>query len=424
MGNKMLATRFLKTEEEARQQWVRLLASDEHVPVDVAFKATCEITREYYPIAEYAMTCVGSWSAMSVKEHEEEYQVAREETVYIDKDGKAHSHPANDRWARTRTVWDTKTKMVIDRMWDTYGDIGPLKLVERVAISDVPDMEWLNHFEKGQFVKVEDGFFDDCVLMPSTVSDAQVDEQAESDAISDVANYGKHDVPGDRFEDYSLNAFSVEESVRTDKYLGVYHVVYQYDGETYECYLSGGTNSQDYLFGPLPVDESIKGHADLLEEKVSESGCFTQAVALAAAVLLIFIGGLSMLFTGPRFDYVQIFWGIALVVGIYLAAWVVLTHMLNSKLKKEKAQFSSDNAFLRERILELSENDAMSAEEKQRTVETWLSEHAEGKASGQGFVEREIAGYKKKKRIIGLVAIGAAIVSVVINVMAGPVGGW
>ncbi len=296
MGNKKLATPFLKTEEEARQQWIRLLTSDEHVPVDVAFKATCEITREYYPIAEYDMACVGSWSATSVKEHEEEYQVAREETVFIDKYGTEYKSAGEGRRPLSRTVWDTKTKTVIDRMWDTYGDIGPLRLVEQVAISDVPDMDWVNHFEKGQFVEVKDGFFDGSTLMPSTVSDAQAEKQARDDAASDVARYGQRDVPGDRFEDYSLDTFGVEKSVRVDKYLGVYHVVYHYDGETYECFLSGGTDSRDYLFGPLPVDESIKGHSDLLEEQVSKNGCFNQGVFLVVGAPLLLLGYMGVHF--------------------------------------------------------------------------------------------------------------------------------
>ena len=77
MGKK-IATPFLKSEAQAKQEWLGHLLDDDHVPLDVAYKATCQIQREYYPYAIYSVTCSGDWSATSIWEHVEEYQVPGE----------------------------------------------------------------------------------------------------------------------------------------------------------------------------------------------------------------------------------------------------------------------------------------------------------------------------------------------------------
>ena len=95
MGRK-LVTQFLKDEAQARLQWLELLMNIPDAPLDIAYKSKYEIKREYYPFAIYSMDCHANWTARSIWEHTEEYQVQRTETVYIDYMGREHDRPFND----------------------------------------------------------------------------------------------------------------------------------------------------------------------------------------------------------------------------------------------------------------------------------------------------------------------------------------
>ena len=91
MDEKLIVTKFLRDEEQIKQDWLCLLMKDEKAPLDVSYRARLiKIVKEYYPIAVFSVTCEAEWQATSYWEHVEEYQVAREETVYIDYQGKEH----------------------------------------------------------------------------------------------------------------------------------------------------------------------------------------------------------------------------------------------------------------------------------------------------------------------------------------------
>ncbi len=267
-----------------------LLTSDESVPIDVVHKATCEIRKEYYPYAEFGIKCTAFWSAISVWEHEEEYQVAREETVFIDYEGKEHKEGGrdsetvvsngghmrtvyHDRTPLSRTVYETKTKTVEDGRQATQDNVA-LKLVERVERSEMPPLDWAKHFKRDQFVDASSDYLDQFNLMPETITTDDAKHFADMMAYSDTENYASKQVPGDRYENFNLQDFEIVDMKRTDAFLGVYHIIYQYDGESYECYLSGGNDESDYLLGPTPIDESIKSQLDTLDEAMSKNdGC-------------------------------------------------------------------------------------------------------------------------------------------------------
>lgn len=442
MSGEQLATTFKKSEEEAKSQWLRLLTDDGNVPIDVAFRSTYEIKKEYYPYAEFHIRCKGKWSATSIWEHEEECQVAREETVYIDYMGKEHKDAGHDneiingkavtryRQPMSRTVYETKTKTVIDQTSRTSGDVGPLNLKEYESLCDMPSLAWVNGFSSDDFVKVAEGFFDGYDLITPTVSDDEAEREAQNEAVYDTAAYAKRDVPGDRYEDFYLDRFSVESCQQIDCYLAVFHVIYQYDGETYHCYLSGSNEEDDYLFGQKPIDESIKERAETLDKQVEKSGWFSRKTLFLLGVLPLFwLGGVFGIFTGydvyaypfETGDMINmIMWGTlswACYIGAaYCLARFVLMQVAYSRVKKEKERFESDHTLLRKQVLELVNNDAVSYGEKERTIEEWLAGHSGGLASGKAQTESVVATQKRRTRLVNILAIALVVIALVANI--------
>lgn len=73
MGDRILATKFLRDEAQIKQDWLCLLMKDENAPLDVTYEANLlKIEREYYPIAFFDVTCEADWNATSYWEHVEE----------------------------------------------------------------------------------------------------------------------------------------------------------------------------------------------------------------------------------------------------------------------------------------------------------------------------------------------------------------
>lgn len=444
MSGEQLATAFKRSEEEAKAQWLRLLTDDGNVPIDVAFRSTCEIKKEYYPYAEFHIRCKGKWSATSIWEHEEEYQVAREETVYIDYQGKEHKDAGYDReWdsrrqddvkryrqPMSRTVYETKTKTVIDQTLRTSDSVGPLDLKEYEPLCDIPSLAWVNGFSSDDFVKVTEGFFDGYDLITPTVSDDEAEREAQNEAVYDTAAYAKRDVPGDRYEDFYLDRFSVESCQQIDCYLAVFHIIYQYDGDTYHCYLSGSAEEGDYLFGQKPVDESIKERAEMLEKQVEKNGWFSRkTLFLLGALLLFWIGGILSIFNGYDIyaypfeagDVVNaivrgtLSW--ACYIGVaYFAVRFVLMQITYSRVKKEKERFEGDHTLLRKQVLDLVNNDAISDEEKKRTIDGWLASHSDGLASGKAQAETVVATQKKRVKLVNILAVALVAIALAANI--------
>lgn len=440
MSKAKKAALFIKSEEEARKEWLSLLTDDKTVPIDVAYRATYEIRKEYYPYAVYSISCSGEWSAKSIWEHKEEYQVAREETVYIDYQGKEHSKPGKDmdqlrggtivyrpRDPRYRTVYETKTKTVIDNVQATYDEIGPLSLTEYVAVSDLPNFSWAQQLSEDQLIAVDDTFFNDFDLKTISMSEEAATKEARNDARSELADYARGDVPGDRFENFSLDSFSIQKSTRTDCYLPVYHIVYQYEDESYECYLNGGAVGSGALFGEKPVDNDIQEQAELLDTHKSKTGFFSRKSLFLIGAILLIPMGLSSLFAGCEINSYLGLLGLVmntvsllmLIAGLYLAGRFIIMHKANRALAEEHKRFHGDNEFLRKQILELALSDEIPEEGRQAAVEEWLISHSGGMASGQQHIQHIIEEQTKTTKLLNKATIIVAAVLVVVNLIGG-----
>ncbi|MCI8425767.1 MAG: hypothetical protein HFJ72_08955 [Adlercreutzia sp.] len=440
MTNARLATKFLKTEEEAKQQWLSILASQDSAPVDVSYKATCEIHKEYFPYAVYSMDCYGEWTATSIWEREEKRQVAREETVFLDYKGKEHRSQGRDKDTRggqvkyhvrtphSRTVYETKTEMVPYQVEQTSGSAGPMEFIEHVALSDLPRLSWTHHFSSDQFIEVEDdSFFEDYDLVPATVSSVDAAKEAKNEAYSELSSYAKGKVPGDRCENFSI-ACGVQSSTRIDCYLAVYHIVYRYEGESYECWLTGGLEEEDNLFGPHPVDDSIQEHAELLKKQLSKNSWLSRKLifllfAIVSALLALvnvpgIIDQLSYGILNPSYLKIYINCFLFGVLGlVYFGLRFLLMHRTHGTLKTTNDQFHSDNTFMRKQVLELAQNDAISDEEKKDLIESWLSTHAGGTAAGFEQTKKTVSSQKAKVRALNIIGVAGIIAIIAINIL-------
>lgn len=422
MGKK-IATPFLKSEAQAKQEWLGHLLDDDHVPLDVAYKATCQIQREYFPYAIYSVTCSGDWSATSIWEHVEEYQVPREETVYIDYHGREHKHSGNDREYRngrsidhyrrpmSRTVYDTEKRTVTDNIESTYGSVGPNTFAELIVTSDFPQLaNWASHFSTDQFIEADEAYLGRFRVIPETMKSSDAERSAKSAAINDLGRVGMRDVPGNRFEDFGIDATFLNVE-RADAYLAVYHVFYEYEGEKFECYLSGGLNAADFFMERKPVDDSIKTRDETLDERISKNGflsgktlyLFGAVLLLAAALIPIYDGWIPAALP----------WLVAAVCCIIRFNMMNITY---KKAKQEKELFASDNVFLKQQIRELSQNDMISDEEKGRMIEEWLSERSNNtdEENGRGNAEKQA----QLAKIINIVLIIAIVVASILTPFA------
>ena len=247
MSEKMIATKFLRDETQIRQDWICLLMRQENVPLDVAYKANLlKIQKEYYPFAIFGITLEAKWRATSYWEHEEEYQVPREETVYIDYKGNEHKYPGEDsdvvnghivdrsRTPLSRTVYDTKHKMVVDNVEQTSGYVHPTKYVEGVWTGKGQSLlKWAMRFNDSQTLEVSQDYLKDYVLIPEEMTRKDAESQAVRMGKDDIGHKASHDVPGDRYEDMVVSS-NVLKVNRTSYFLGVYHIFYEYEGKNYE----------------------------------------------------------------------------------------------------------------------------------------------------------------------------------------------
>lgn len=425
MGFKMYATPFLKSEKEAKQQWMQHISAFNNVPIDVVLRATVSIKKVYFPYARFDMICAAGWSAESIWEHEEQYQVAREKMVYIDYNGKEHKTGGQDREYRNgryiyhtrqavpRTVYETKTKTVIDNIQQTAGNVGPLQLVLPIALAKMPNINWTNHFRPEQLIEVDDTYFKDFIVTPTKVSDVSAAQEAQENALSDMKEYAKRDIPGDRFEKFGLDFFDIQENNLTHCFLGVYQLEYEYDGKTYTCFISGGTNDSDILFNEKPVDNSIEEHSGKLNQyiKKTDSSCI-----LIIGVILIGIIDAWFLI-GIVFGQRLPLWIVLLLLTLNLGCLphYILNERINKRLKKEQEAFKGNNTFLRQQVLELVQNNSISDTEKEELTDKWLAEHSSTLSGNQDSVDKMMHKHKTLIRFINIIAIAAAVLVIVLN---------
>lgn len=424
----MKVAQFVKTEAQAKQEWMRHLISCKEVPLDFAMKAKCEIKKEYLPYTVFDMECAAGWSATSIREHEESYQEAVTKTVYIDYQGKEHSSPGQDseyvsgkkksvyhhRTPQQRTEYVTKYRTVEDERWLSEGQVGPAEISHPIALCDFPDIKWTQNVASNQFVAVDESYFSDSKVIPVTVTDKDAFNQFYEMAVSELSAAAKRDVPGDRYVNFSLDEPEILKQTRTDLYLGVYHIVYEYEGEEYEGYISGSANDDDFLFEEMPVDDAIKERNTQVSKAIEKNGSCLLSVGGIASLFFSFVffissGGSSL------WTY------ILLVGGIYCIARAIVQSRNKKKLQALSEQLSHGDQSLRMQILDIVEDTSVSEDETQQKVSVWVESHKDRLGSN---AQEEISKLKAPIRLLNICGIAGVVVVVVISVVLKLVNGY
>ncbi|MBQ8975775.1 MAG: hypothetical protein IJ072_08670 [Oscillospiraceae bacterium] len=402
MGEKMIVTKFIRDEAQIKQDWLCLLMNDENAPLDVSYRARLiRIDKEYYPIAVFSVTCEAEWQATSYWEHVEEYQVAREETVYIDYRGEEHKDSGRDfdvrnghtyyhyRKPMSRTVYDTKKRTVTDSIQQTSGFTGPTRFSERVWTGEGQSLaNWIDHFDNLQFMEVDQNYFKDYKLIPERINAASAKSKAEKMGRNDISAAASHDVPGDRYENLTVSARILDIS-RRSFFLGVYHIFYEYEGKEYNCLMSGGKSINDVILGDHPIDNSIKERQEKIQSDIKNNSFLSgKTLFLLGSIIFSiwtlvtivnFVNSVSFIFaTGQSAGTAAISFIWLLIIGCGDAFCIYKYRLMKRrkcKAESEKKILNEGNANIKQKIYDIIQNDSISEDEKKRTIKLWLQEN-------------------------------------------------
>lgn len=439
MGERMIATKFLRDEAQIKQDWLCLLMKDENAPLDVTYKANLiKIQREYYPFAIFDVTLEAEWQATSYWEHKEKYQVPREETVYIDYQGKEHKSSGQDTEVRngniyhhyrkpmSRTVYDTETRVVIDNVEPTSGYVQPTQFSEKVWTGKGQSLlNWTGHFNNSQMVEVTTEYLKDYVVISEGMTRDAAESQAVSMGRNNIGNVASRDVPGDRYENMSVKS-SVLDVKRTSLFLGVYHIFYEYEGKNYECLMCGGDKVDDVVIGDHPVDDTIKTRHEAIQEDIKKNGFFSRRTLFLLGAIILTINSISIIpgMFPANLGSTGSYSGLGIVVKIIISlalivadAFCIYRYVGMKKAQKvakaEQANFKESNEYLKKKIYELIQDDTIPEEGKRETIEGWIKAQFGNLESSDQEKSRLQADEKDKwKKIVFLGGITVAVILV------------
>ncbi len=418
INEKKYAMPFDRDEQRVKQDWLFQLMSFEDVPLDVASKAKIvSIKKEYYPLAFYDVTSVAEWRATSIWEHKEQYQVPRQETVYYDSYGKEHSSNGFDirngqkinYRPMSRTVYDTKTRIVTDNIQQTNGSVPPTNIPVQVWVAPVDGKNisskisnWINLDSK--FVEINDNYLNDYVRIPE---DKSVDESfklAKEEAQFEIEKIASNDVPGTRYEDFSMSG-EVVDVLLTYRYLAVYHIIYSYNGIEYECFITGGLNDNDNYFVEHPVDEALQNRISSLRKKAESIVTWPWTFAIIFAPIPLGVIGWGMAAPVSSTVGKVLMWLLILAVYVSFIVVRVVMGLRESATTQDLNALISRNDRLKKQFHDLLKDESISDESKAATLEKWVLD-------SDVELQNTSATTKAKKKIIITIAscLGALLI--------------
>lgn len=280
----------------------------EEMPLDFMKKAQMsEIKKVYFPIRRFSdIHYHARWEATSYWQHNEPYTAYESKIVFLDRLGHEHDSKVGAEMfsgsdfkaqAVSKTVPVTRYKTVVDDVEDTSGKV--TVNVENGYINYNPNQkgkfeEWFEtiirtHSEKYQEYKHTEDY---CVFDLYGNDEEAFSATLEPQLVSHADELAKEKIPGDRYEDYSLEKLDCEYGVSV-VLLPIYHVKYTYDDSEYEYYVNG-EKAEDMFIEKYPIDEeyvSTKNNLTKELEKEVDSQLMYIGLAVVSAILWI-IGGL------------------------------------------------------------------------------------------------------------------------------------
>lgn len=394
--SKAKVTPFSLPEEEIGSLFLGFVIQGDNSPLDVAQEAKITAVKKlFYPIRCFEVSYTARWSATSVWEHKEKYTVSETKTIYIDRDGGEHDHSGYDytdrqgRWVpsissdaikrpwtpQQKVVQVPKSRMVIDHMERTQGDIGENCTFQPIITylkSDQSFAKWVGGFLKeGDYKAYQESQVEGSEIQDLIETDDFARKQARSNAADLARSACRREVPGDRYEEFDYEVYFSSDCPMEVVLIPIYHITYEYQGEEYKCWL-GGKAGSNFFYVTKPQDKELANEKEQMDASVSaqkklrlQSGAV--AFLLPPVGLLI---GLLYLIVKPMVGMLIIAASVA--VGIVFGQRFLTAHR---SVREQKQTMEDRSAALREKrmkVAEIAQNTAMSEEEKRQAIQEVL----------------------------------------------------
>lgn len=405
------AAQFIRNEEDVRLSWLSMLIYNPHAPLDVAYKAKLmSIEREYYPYAMYYMTCAAGWAATSIWEHQEDRQ--KPVTKYRDYQGNLYDSNGTDArvvgektyyLSRTvETIYETETVTVTDKIEQTSGQVGPIKLKRNVWLgpggSKQAFLNWAEAFPENQFVPLG-AVSNNAKIIPETKPQSTAQNEAAQAAVKNLTKKAKSEVPGNRYENFRITGSDMQNVVRKLSYVPVFHVSYTYEGQFFECFMTGSTRNTDMLVERQPIDMAIKGQYEALDRDIKKNNGCRQVASLVISWILGLLGLSALLplavdditrFFSYGHDFGLLVFGLVMlavsVACIGFGVWNLVRFFAKRKNHREaksaKGKIETDSTAIKEQILALASNEAIPEERKARMIQQMIADFEASNLSG------------------------------------------
>lgn len=248
---------FTQTEEQAKHKWLNYLMSFEDAPLDVAYKAKIiSITKRYFPVAFFDVTCTAEWNALSFWEHDEQYQ-------------EIENHRTLSGEVERRVV--TKHRKIVDSVQQTNGSVYPTTHTVKVSVGPGYNnafgnemLSWINL--DTNCIEVKDDYLSRYSVYPQDRNRDDAIKAAEDYAHNEMHYIAQNQVPGDRYENLNVTS-NVENTFMTIRYVAVYEVKYEYSGSEYLFYMLGTADDKVWAENH-PTDKYIQNKVLELQGKV------------------------------------------------------------------------------------------------------------------------------------------------------------
>lgn len=383
---------FSISEEQVRDRFIDWIIEDENAPIDVAYTAKItRIKKLFYPVCCFQITYSASWSATSIYEHQEEYEVYTPKTVYIDYKGRQHDRPGedylDDRGRQgpkldtntTRHPWQpqqimersTKKKTVVDSTERTWGNIGPYSNTERIAMPKERILKtFLEKADVSNAVSCSDDYQKNATILPFGASEQVAWQQADDLTFNLAASQGKEQVPGNRFTDFSVSNYRSQYSM-TAVLVSVYEITYEHNGKLYTCWLYG-SGKDTFLCAEKPRDTYVEAEVSKIKDEIGET------TTTQIKVVLICAGMAVLAFFGFVYFFASAIVGILLMgISVYVISKQpkVWKNAKNKRTELEKVQSNYRELLLNKKksIATIVKNKDMSWAEKDAAVKRILS---------------------------------------------------
>ena len=356
---------FKQTEAQAKHKWLTYIMSFEDAPLDVAYKAKIlSITKRYYPIAFFDVTCTADWNALSFWEHDEPYQVVEK-------------HRTLSGEVEHRVV--TKHRTIVDTVQQTNGSVYPTTHTVKVSMgpnynTQLGDeiLSWIDLDTK--CVEVKDDFLSHYSVYPQDRKRDEAIKVAEEYAHNEMQYIAQGQVPGDRYENLNVTSY-VENNFMTIRYVAVYEIKYEYSGSEFLYYMLGSADSKVWAENH-PTDKYIRSKVLELRGRVESIKKWPWIFALIFSPLPLYAFGSSFASVSSSDIGRTISWVIMFAIYAFFIFMLVFNITRKSNATEKLNTYNTKNTRLKNKIHKLLQDDSISDESKSETIEKLIKENA------------------------------------------------